>query len=482
VVPTVTKLPLGALVGALACGGSSFGPPASTPRIDYVDGAIEPLLVRGQMVVIEGFGFGDTQGTGMVGFARVGGGVTVATVTAGGWSDHSVRAVVPGSATGGPLTVTPAIGRGLSATVHVLPRVTFDPATLTWQARTAFPRAPAGVALVAGSEPAGGALRVTLYAAGGAEPLGGSGDSAMVPDSAVFVARAAPSGPIGQWSRPRDLPTRRAFATAVLANRYNSRFDGRALYVIGGIDSSGRARATVYQALLAVDTALAAFTPIEPLPTPVAGAVAVVRRGRIYVMGGADSLGHPQLHVYVGRIGVDGHIDGWYTQPALPGPRAYGGGAVFDSRVAVFGGIADSAPTGGGLDVAPARLATSDTARVSLASGFFTAPWAAAGPLLPEGRSQFATLPLGDVTLVVGGVYGGAPGNSAETMAAVAAGDSLGAFTGPVGANTIAGQGGGILVGPAGASWLDADGSHHGIIVGGIDLVTRLRRDGVWGF
>jgi hypothetical protein len=471
------NLALGALLGALACRGDASGPPPLTPRIDYVDGAIEPLLVRAASAVIEGFGFGDIQGT--VTFTRTGGG-GVAAVAPGGWSDRSIRTVVPDSAASGTLTVTTAAGRALSTTVHVLPHVVFDPATLAWQARTALPRAPVGVALTVGSAPAGGTLRVTLYAAGGAEPLGG--DSVMVPDSAVFVSRAAPGGPIGVWSRPQDLPAPRAFATAALANRHNSRLDGGALYVIGGIDSSGRARATVYLAPVEADTAVGPFTAIEPLPAPVAGAIAVVRRGRIYVLGGADALGRPQSGVYVGRVGVDGHIDGWYIQPVLPGPRAYGGGVVLDSRIAAFGGIADSAPLGGGLAAAPPRLAVGDTARVSLASGFFTGAWASAGALLPEGRSQFATLPLGDVALVVGGMYGGAASNSAETLAASVVGDSLSAFAGPTGLNTIAGLGGGTLIGPVGVSWQDADGSHHGIVVGGIDFVTRLRRDGAWGF
>ena len=100
------------------------------------------------------------------------------------------------------------------------------------------------------------------------------------------------------------------------------------------------------------------------------------------------------------------------------------------------------------------------------------------GTLPPEGHPQFTTLPLGNVVLAVRGMCGSASGNSGETLAA----DALGGFAGFVGANTIAGQGGGALVGPAGASWQDADGSYHAIVVGGIDLVTRLRRNGAWGF
>lgn len=477
----VAKVALGALVTALACGGPSTGPAPSTPRIDYVDGAVEPLLVNGQAVVLEGFGFGDVQGGGTVQFTRAGGGVVPAAVDPGGWNDRAVRAVVPDNATSGTLTLTTGAGRTLSTVVHVLPHVAFDPATLTWEARANFDHAPVGVALAAGTEPKSGGLNVVLYAAGGAETETGTGR--ILPDGAVFVARVAPGGAIGTWTRTPDLPAKRAFAAVAIANRYNSRLAARALYVIGGVDETGRALATVYRALLDADTAIGSFTTIEPLPDPVAGAIAVVRRGRIYVMGGADSLGRPQTSVFVGRIGLDGHIDGWYTQPALPGPRAYGGGVVLDERATVFGGISDSAQPGGGLDTLQTRLAAGDGAPVSLVSGFFTGTWVPDGPALPAARSQFATLALGDVVLLVGGVYAGASANTAETItAAVINGDSLGDFTGPVGTNSIAGLGGGTLVSAVGASWLDVDGTPHGLVFGGIDLVTRERRAGAWGF
>jgi len=455
--------------------GADLGPPPSTPRIDYIDGAIEPVLGRGAPAVIEGFGFGDSQATGSVYFTSSTG-TTPAPVTTGGWSDRFVQVVVPDSATSGTVAVATASGLTLTTMVHVVPRVTFDPAGLSWQERTALPRTLAGVALAAGTRPAGGALRIVLYAAGGAA------DSNLVPDSAVFVASAAPGGALGTWSRPQDLPEPRAFAASTFANRFNSRLDGSALYVIGGIDSTGRARATVFQSIVTSDTALAAFASIEPLPAPVAGAMAVVHQGRIYVMGGTDSVGSPQANVFVGRVGADAHIDGWYTQPALPTPRAYGGGVVIGSKIIVFGGLADSAPIGGGLAVVPSRLATADTARVSQRSGFFTAPWVGAGALLPDGRSQFAELNLGDVVLLVGGIYGAVGSNATETLAASATGDSLGTFSGPVGTNTIAALGGGTLVGAASVSWRDADGSYHGVVAGGIDFVTMALRDGVWGF
>jgi hypothetical protein len=474
-----------ALAILLACGDASG--PRATARIDYVDGAIEPILVRGQRFVVEGFGFGAAGDDGAVRFAKQAGGETAAPVTE--WSERLITATVPDSAGSGPLVVVTARGSRLTAPVHVLPAVPFDPSSLAWRQRTEFPGSPVGVALAAAEFPAGATLRTAIYAAGGGEPIGG--DSVIVPDSGVYLARAGPDGVIGPWARQRDhsdplrhraLPVRRAFAVAAFATRYNSRFPGAVLYVLGGVDSAGRAHASVFAADVSADSVVGRFLALEPLPAPVWGAIAVVRRGRIYVIGGADSLGRPQARVFVGRVGVDGHIDGWYQQPSLPGPRALGGGVVLDQGIAVFGGVAEAVPPGGGLDAMPTRLVTSDTAPLSLASGFFRGPWAGGPAPLPEGRSQFTTLVVGDRILAVGGMYGGAATNAAETVAAVLGAQSLGPFTGPVGTASIFGQGGGTLVGAAGVTWREPDGRHRALLVGGMDLQTRLRTARCWGF
>ncbi|MGH7606534.1 MAG: hypothetical protein ACREME_04260, partial [Gemmatimonadales bacterium] len=132
------------------------------------------------------------------------------------------------------------------------------------------------------------------------------------------------------------------------------------------------------------------------------------------------------------------------------------------------------------------RLVTSDTAPLSLRSGFFTGPWGSGPTLLPEGRSQFAVLDLGNAVLVVGGMYAGAPTNAAETLAAAVTGDAVGAF-GPVGMNRIADlfcgmESAGTLVGPSGVTWREADGTPRGLVLGGIDLITGRRRGCAWGF
>jgi hypothetical protein len=476
----------------LACGGDGSGPTLATERIDYLDGAIEPILVRGERFIIEGFGFGTVRGA-----VRLG--VTEAAVAESGWTDHAITATVPASAVSGTLHLITADGRPLSATVHVLPPPPLaDADSLMWQARAPLTRAPAGVALAAAEFPTGTTLRTTLYAAGGAEPFSSGGQLLMAPDSGVYVAHAldAGGGAISGWVRQRDtsdaarsrvLPVPRAFAAAAVATRYNSRLPGSRLYVIGGVDAAGRAQATVLGADVTADSVSRPFSLLEPLPAPVAGAIAIVRRGRVYVIGGTDAQGRPSRNVYVGRIGADGHIDGWYQQPPLPAPRAYGGGLVRDGRVVTVGGVADSVPPGGGVDPSPQRLVTSDTAPVSVLSGFFTGPWGAGPALLPEGRSQFALLDLGTLVLVVGGMYAGAQANDAETLAAAVAGDSIGPFTGPAGANRIADQtcgveGAGTLIGPAGVTWREGGGRYRGLVAGGVDLGTEGRRTCTWGF
>ena len=471
------------------------GPAGSPPaRLDYVDGAIEPILERGATIVIQGYGFGAAQGAGAVRFAKAGGGeIAAAIADSTAWSDAAIRVAVPDSAVTGTLAVTTAAGRRVTATVHIVPRVAFAPASLDWQARTVagFPQAPVGVALAAAEFPSSAGFTIAVFAAGGAEPVVNGTDTSVAPDSGVYVAHAQPGGDLGAWVRQTDvadvtrshaLPAPRAFAAAVVATRYNSRFDGTAIYVLGGLDSAGVPQSTVFAADATPDSVESRFIPVEALPAPVAGAIAVVRRGRIYVIGGTDSTGHPRQTVFVGRIDVTGHVDGWYTAPGLPGPRAYGGGVVLDDRAVAFGGVADSVPPGGGLGTAPSRLATSDTAATSLVSGFVTGPWAAGAALLPAGRSQFATLDVGNAVLLVGGMYAGAATNAAETLAADVVGDSLAPFAAVTTAGTIWGQGGGTLVGPAGITWRDADGTRHGIVLGGMDLATHLRTAGVWGF
>lgn len=467
--------------------GSDSSSSAPAVRIDYVAGAIEPVVTRGEQFVVEGYGFGDD--SGLVLFTRIGGGTVERAVPAASWTPFAIVVTVPDSAAAGRVGfgIETAAGIRVTATLNVLPRATVDPATLTWVSRGTFPGATSGIALAAAQFPGIGTLPTSLYAAGGADAPGLTPDS--IAGRRVYVARVTTggAGAIGAWNPSRLLPSPRAFATAVVGTPFNSRFRGNALYVIGGIDSLGRAQSSVFAADVTADSVTAAFITLEPLPAPRAGALAVIRHGRIYLLGGTDSLGHPQTSVYTGRIGTGGHIDGWFVQPPLAGPRAYGAGVVRGGRVFTVGGVADSVPPGGGVDPGTQRLVTGDTAAVSTISGFFTGGWGTGQALLPEGRSQFALFDLDSILLVVGGMYAGAATNAAETLAGSVVNDSVGPFSGPVGTNRISDlmcltEPAGTLVGPAGVAWQEPDGTRRGLLVGGLDLSTQGRRSCAWGW
>src|SRR5437773_5581848 len=130
---TARLLPAAAALLLLGCGGDTSGPVFATTRLDYVDGAIEPILTRGQKVVLEGFGFGAARGSGAVRFTRSGGGETEASVPDSAWSALSITTTVPDSAASGTLTVVTSAGSHLTATVHVLPAPAFDPVALSWE-------------------------------------------------------------------------------------------------------------------------------------------------------------------------------------------------------------------------------------------------------------------------------------------------------------------------------------------------------------
>ena len=469
-----------------SCGGDSSSP-APTIDIDYIAGGIEPIVTRGEQFVIEGFGFGDEPG--VVLFTRVGGGTIAVPVADSAWTPFVISTSVPDSAAAGRVGfgIETAAGTRVTRAINVLPRVSVDPDALTWVSRGTFPGATSGIAIAAAQFPGTGSLATSLYAAGGAEP------PSLVPDTIsgrrVYVARATSGGggAIGSWKSSLRLPAPRAFATAVVGTPFNSRFRGNALYVIGGLDSLGRAQSSVYAADVTADSVSTAFITLEPLPAPRAGALAVIRHSRIYLFGGTDSIGRPQNTVYTGRIGAGGHIDGWFVQPPLNGPRAYGGAIARAGRVFTIGGVVDSVPPGGGLLAGTQRVVTGDTAGVSSLSGFFTGGWGAGPALLPEGRSQFALFDLDSIVLVVGGMYPGASTNAAEMLAATVVNDSVGPFAGPVGANRISDltcqtEPAGTLVGPAQVTWQEADGTRRGLVVGGLDLATQARRSCVWGW
>src|SRR3989442_6801745 len=184
-----------------ACSGGGTTPNLPSARIDYMDGAIEPIIARGERFVIEGLGWGPAREK--VRSPRIGGGPVDVTVADSDWTSFTIATAVPYSVIAGRTSLTGATAGGvlLSAVIHILPPPSFNPSTFTWTARTTYPGAPAGVALAAAEFPNATGLRATLYTAGGAEPM------QMTPDSGVYVAHTivAGGGRIRKLGRPRGV-------------------------------------------------------------------------------------------------------------------------------------------------------------------------------------------------------------------------------------------------------------------------------------
>lgn len=458
-----------------ACGADVapiVGPP--NPSLDVANGAAHPLLHPGQRVMLQGLGFGD-QAAGVVEFSA-GGGTVEAAADSTEWSDKFIATVVPADAVTGAITVITERGTRLSLSVGIVPRPSFDPATLTWVARIGLPNPAPGVAAAAGQQLDGSTLTTFVVLVGG---------SAAAESTTVHVGFADASGAIDAWQPRRSVPGRRAHAAVVVATPHTTRRGiGPAIYVIGGVTSAGEASSSVMAAPVSMpDATVGEWVPVASLPEALVAPRAVLANGNIYLTGGTDAGGRPRAATYVARIRADGALEGWFPGPALPAPLAYHGAARLDTLIAVFGGAADTVAQPAELDTLSPRRADAAHTFVSARSGFFTTgTWVNQGPALAAPRSRFASLETGPFVLVVGGLYAGARESLAETLAAVSDGDALAAFAGPVGANTIAGLGGGVLVNPAAVAWHGLDGRAHGLVIGGVDLVTGAVVGGAWGF
>ncbi|MEB3330090.1 MAG: kelch repeat-containing protein [Candidatus Sericytochromatia bacterium] len=114
------------------------------------------------------------------------------------------------------------------------------------------------------------------------------------------------------------------------------------LYLFGGDDpGEGGAPLPTAQVLAWKPGRDPAFVPQPEMPTPRAGATAVVVGGRIWVIGGVEPLGGQTGAVEV----YDPAAQRWSLRPPLSVPRAYAAAALIDGRIVVAGGLLGRDPT-----------------------------------------------------------------------------------------------------------------------------------------
>jgi len=459
---------------AVACGGdrtSVVGP--SPPVLEAVNGAAYPILIAGQRITIEGLDLGQTPGS--VRF-HGGGGVIDAPPDSTAWSNAHILTVVPAGVTAGEIEVLTDAGLSLTLPTLVSEPPTFDPAALKWNAAAPLPIVRPGIAATVGQLKVGSELATFVVAIAGGNV---SGDTTH-----VYLGAADALGAVATWRRISSLPAPRTYAAVVLATPHSARrASSPAIYVAGGLSPAGQAIGTVLAASVTLpDGTVGEWVPVAALPEGLVAPRAILADGMIYVTGGTDATGTPRMGTYVARVRADGALEGWFRGPDAANPLGFHGSAERDRRLWVFGGVADQAPPSGSDTLESRRDAAASTG-LSSRSGYFAAePWRDDGPVFTGGRSRFATLRAGRYVLAVGGLYPGAGLSMAETVAATLSDSALGPFVGPIGSNTIAGEGGGVPVDAVGVSWHDLAGRARGLVLGGTDLATGLLTGTAWRY
>ena len=180
--------------------------------------------------------------------------------------------------------------------------------------------------------------------------------------------------PAGRWTAMRSDPVARGEVSAARI--------GRAVYVVGGFDASGRTTAMVQR----LDLATGRWVTVAPLPMALNHMSALSYGGQLYVVGGYASPGDTSTQAVRGFWRFDPARERWSAMPAAPIARAAAGVAVLGHRLYVAGGRNDAS-----------------TALSSVAIFDFTTGRWSLGPRLLRAREHVAAVSGGDAIWVLGG-------------------------------------------------------------------------------
>ena len=179
----------------------------------------------------------------------------------------------------------------------------------------------------------------TLYVIGGYGPDG-------KPTNTTYSLTVNPDGALGQWATEANLalPAPRAAAAAVALS------DGIA--VLGGTDGTAAQR-DVWKSQTDASGKLQAWVAQSPLALPSAGAFPAHVGDVIYLIGGVDATGAAVATVQLGKVGGPNAtakdpnvLQAWLysAQTNLPGPRSHLAGFVSNGTIYVVGGSDGTRP------------------------------------------------------------------------------------------------------------------------------------------
>jgi len=474
----------------------SSTPSAPVPAIVDVNGGLNGSGTVGSVFILDGTGFGDltAQASGYsLDFRDATSNSVVASSTSavnyagGAWKSLFITATVPATGlTAGityKVTVTTPGGTSNAVSFLILSAVAYAPNTV-WTKTYSLLVATQGFPTAVASIGTGATAATYAYALGGNTANTTTANAKSMNTAAVSFNKLDPAtgALLANWTQTTALPTARGFSAAVVATSFNSKVGGNGtIYVLGGLDATGAATSTIYEASLnsdgtvpAAGSAAGTWTALTatPLPQALFAHGAVIFHGHIYVAGGNDTTGTPVAKVYSAPVNADGTLGAWTTLVDLPDTRAYHQVVTAAGNIYVLGGtnakvdpIANAQSTG--------VQSTIFYQAINLKDGTLTGTtWTTNGTGLSKSREKFSAVVAGGGVLASGGLYNGATNGSTEQeFASINTDGSLANFTTVTGSTTITKQVGGYnFYNQSSAYFADTVGKPHVLILGGAEV------------
>lgn len=436
---------------------TNYGPPS----LALVNGVTKPNGIVGMTVILEGSGLAESQ-FGKVYFLGTAGAAVEA--TSSDWTNTYIVATVPqGIAAASKVWVTTNWGTTDSLDFTVISGSTFSPSNISWARTTDLPQALQGLGAAFVPVESGNTKAKYVFT------LGGASDVTNVATTAVYRGAVLETGAISAWTAAQNpLPAARAYHATAAATAYTAQIDTTTaaayLYVIGGNDATGVSTKTVLYSKVGLDGSVGAWGNTTELPAATHSAAAVLYRGYLYVIGGADAQNVPRANTYRAKVNANGTLGAWETMPALPVVTTNHALINFGPYLYVAGG--DTAA----VDPAANAVSGKETsavylARIDMRDGKIPS-WS---PLTSPGkaRSKHGLISAGGSLVQTSGIYSGQAGSSENTYASITADGTLGSWGGATGTSTIQTLLGYSLYNAAAVSFADATGKGHIVVLGG---------------
>ena len=454
---------------AAGCGDGGTDPVTyGAPSLVQVNGVTKPTGMVGMTVILEGAELAEAR-FGDVSFLGSDG-APVAAATSD-WSRSYIVATVPaGTATSSKVWVTTDWGTTDSLDFTLVSGNTFSPSNINWTRTADLPQALQGLGAAFVPVEYGEAKAKYVFTVGGAADVTNSATTA------VFRGTVQESGAISAWDTGvTPLPSARAYHATAAATPYTAPIDTATaafLYTIGGVDAAGTTVPTVLYAAVALDGTIGAWQSAADLPAAVHSGSAVVYRGYLYVVGGADGQNAPQASAYRAKVNANGSLQPWQAIAGLPVATAHHALVNFGPYLYVTGG--DTSAVDPALNGSSGKeTAASYLARIDMRDGSAPSWGSVASP--GKARSKHGIMSAGGSVVITSGIYSGQAGSSENSYAEINPDGTLSSWGGATGSSTIQTVLGYSVYNQAAVSFVDATGTGHVVVLGGANRAATGR-------